>query len=175
MFGLTKSTHLFNLWPDEQAIITWSMITQFTGACTRPPWWRHQMGKNPRYWAFVRVNHRSTVDSPHKGQGRGALIFSLVCAWTNGWANNRDARDLRRPRAHNDVTVMSMSSRRRIPTVTVALDIAMFAKTHRISKSISATRTVYIRKCHCNLGTSLYKGTRAVWDGNIYHTRRLRM
>ena len=27
----------------------------------------------------------------HKGQWRGALVFSLICVWTNGWVNNRDA------------------------------------------------------------------------------------
>ena len=40
--------------------------------------------------------HRSAVVSPHKGQWRGALMFSLIWAWTNGWTNNRDAGDLRR-------------------------------------------------------------------------------
>ena len=44
---------------------------------------------------------------PHKGQYRGALVFSLFCAWTNSWANNREAGDLRRHRAHHDVTVIS--------------------------------------------------------------------
>ena len=33
-------------------------------------------------------------------------FFNLVCAWTNGWANNRDAGDLRRHCAHYDFTVM---------------------------------------------------------------------
>ena len=33
--------------------------------------------------------------SPHKGQWRGALMFSLICVWINGWVNNREARDLR--------------------------------------------------------------------------------
>ena len=50
--------------------------------------------------------HRSPVDSPHKGQWRGALMFSLLCTWTNGWVNSRDAGDLRRHRAHDDFTVM---------------------------------------------------------------------
>ena len=36
-----------------------------------------------------------------------ALRFSLICAWTNGWANNRDAGDLRHHRAHYDVSVMN--------------------------------------------------------------------
>ena len=44
---------------------------------------------------------------PHKGQWRRALMFSLICTWTNGWVSNRDAADLRRHRAHYDVTVMS--------------------------------------------------------------------
>ena len=35
--------------------------------------------KNPRYWPFVRGTHRSPVNSPHKGQWHGALIFSLIC------------------------------------------------------------------------------------------------
>ena len=51
-------------------------------------------------------NHRSPVNSPHKGQWRGALMFSLVCAWINDWVNKREAGDLRRHRAHYDVTVM---------------------------------------------------------------------
>ena len=41
-----------------------------------------------------------------KGQWRGALMFSLICNWTNSSTNNGDAGDLRRHRAHYDVTVM---------------------------------------------------------------------
>ena len=43
----------------------------------------------PRYWPFVREIHRSPVNSPHKVQYRGALMFSLICARINGWVNNR--------------------------------------------------------------------------------------
>ena len=64
--------------------------------------WKHF----PRYWPFVRGIHRSTVDSPHKGQWRGALMFSLMCAWINRWVNNGEAGDLRRHLAHYDDTVM---------------------------------------------------------------------
>ena len=59
-----------------------------------------------RYWPFVWGIHRSPVNSPHKGQWRGALMFSLVCAWIKDWVNNREAGDLRRQRAHYDVTIM---------------------------------------------------------------------
>ena len=60
----------------------------------------------PRYWSFVWEIHRSRVNSHHKGQWRGALVFSLICAGMNDWVNNREAGDLRRHRAHFDVIVM---------------------------------------------------------------------
>ena len=75
--------------------------------------WRHLPIRHrteytfPRYWPFVRGIHRSLVDSTHKGQWHGALMFSLISVWTNDWANNRDASDLRRHCYHYSVTVMS--------------------------------------------------------------------
>ena len=36
-------------------------------------------------------------------------MLSLICVWINGWVNNRGAGDLRRYRAHDDVTVMTLS------------------------------------------------------------------
>ena len=64
--------------------------------------WKHF----PRYWPFVRGINRSSVNSPYKGQWRGVLMFSLICAWISGWVNNGEAGDLRRHRVHYDVTVM---------------------------------------------------------------------
>ena len=64
--------------------------------------WKHY----PRYWRFVRGIHRSPVNSPHKGQWLGALMISLMCVWINGWVNNGETGDLRRYRAHYEVTVM---------------------------------------------------------------------
>ena len=51
----------------------------------RLAWWRHRMetfSPSPGDWPFVRGIHRSPVDSPHKGQWRGALMFSLNSAST---------------------------------------------------------------------------------------------
>ena len=56
--------------------------------------WEHL----PRNWPFVRGINWWPVDSPHKGQWCGALMFPLICAWTNSWANNHCA--------HYGVTVM---------------------------------------------------------------------
>ena len=74
--------------------------------------WKHF----PRYWPFVREIHRSPVNFPHKGQWRGALMFTLICARINGWVNNHEAGDLRRNRAHRDVTVMIYSKPRPVPS-----------------------------------------------------------
>ena len=40
------------------------------------------------------------------GAGREALMFSLISTRINGWVRNREAGDLRRYRAHYNVTVM---------------------------------------------------------------------
>ena len=67
--------------------------------------WKHF----PRNWPFVRgIQSPVPVNSPHKGQWRGALMFSLICVWINGWVNNREAGDLRRHRGHYDVNVMNI-------------------------------------------------------------------
>ena len=63
----------------------------------------------PRYWPFVRVFCPSPVISPHRGQWRGALLFSLIWAFTNSWVNNRDAGDLKRHGANYDVIVIGVS------------------------------------------------------------------
>ena len=62
--------------------------------------WKHF----PRYWSFVRGIHRWPVNSPHKGQCAGLWCF----LWSppECWVNNREAGDLRRYRAHYDVTGM---------------------------------------------------------------------
>ena len=64
--------------------------------------WKHF----PRNWPFVRGINRSPVNFPHKGQWRGALMFSLIYACINDWVNNSEAGDLRHHRAHYGVIVM---------------------------------------------------------------------
>ena len=71
--------------------------------------WKHF----PRYWPFVRGIHRSPVNSPHKGQWCGALILPLICAWISRWVNNRKAGDLRRHRAHYDVSLWHRNEKAR--------------------------------------------------------------
>ena len=63
--------------------------------------WKHF----PRYRPFVRGIHRWPLNSPHKGQWRRASKISLTFVWANCWVNKRESGDLRRHRAHYDVTV----------------------------------------------------------------------
>ena len=64
--------------------------------------WKHC----PRCWSLVRGIHRSPVNSLYKGKWRWPFMFSLLCTWINGWVNNWDSSDLRRHRAHYDITAM---------------------------------------------------------------------
>ena len=84
----------------------WLMSFFSPGLLHRYSWWRHPMEHFQHYWPFVREIHRSTVDSSNKGQWRGALMYSLICAWTNGWVYNGNAGDLRPHRVHYDVAIM---------------------------------------------------------------------
>ena len=67
--------------------------------------WKHF----PRYWPFVRGIHRTPVNSRTEASDTELLMFSLMCAWINGWVNNREGGDLRRHRTPYDVTVIRQS------------------------------------------------------------------
>ena len=96
--------------PGDKPLSEPVMVSLQTHICvTQPQWinhyWDYYHGtygdvikwkRFPRYWLFVWGIHRWPVNSRHKGQWRGALMFSLICAWINGGVNNREAGDLRR-------------------------------------------------------------------------------
>ena len=70
-------------------------------------WWRQQMETFSALLALCAGNSPVPGEFPtHKVQWRGALMFSLISAWINGWVNTRGAGDLRRHRTHYDVTVI---------------------------------------------------------------------
>ena len=103
--------------------------------------WRHF----PRYWPFVRGIHRWPVKSPHKGQWRGALMLSLICAWINGWVNYREAGDLGRHRAHYDVTVIrGCLIWQRPELVETSPHGYVYLRCHGVTISFKYVKTVYI-------------------------------
>ena len=83
-------------------------ITSYCHKCKNMgiSWWRHQMEPFSAWLAQCAGISLVPVNSPHKGQWRGAFMFSLIYAWINDWVNNREAGDLRRQRGHYDVIVM---------------------------------------------------------------------
>ena len=90
-----KTTSLY--WGAPLSLIAWH---------TNTSWWRHQMETFSALLALCAGNSPVPVNSPHKGQWRGALMFTLICARINDWVNNREAGDLRRHLDHYDVSVM---------------------------------------------------------------------
>ena len=101
-------SHFVYSWPDSNTcvikfcillkLIYWSKQCSHDNVIK----WKHF----PHCWPFVRGINRWPVNSPHKGQWPGALMFSFICVWINNWVNNREAGDLRRYRAHYDVILM---------------------------------------------------------------------
>ena len=82
----------------------------------------------------------------HKGQWCGALIISLICAWTNGWVNNADADDLRRHRAHYDVTVMKKLVHRHMLRMFANINYcALMTVIFELSRIIWKTFIVYLK------------------------------
>ena len=65
--------------------------------------WKHF----PRCWPFVRGIHRSPVTGT-KASDAKLWCFLWSAPEKTGWVNNLEAGDLRRHRAHYDVTVMIM-------------------------------------------------------------------
>ena len=69
-------------------------------------WWRHQMETFSALLALYAGSSSVPVNSPHKGQWHGALMFSLIWVWINNSVNNWEAGDLIRHGGHYDVNVM---------------------------------------------------------------------
>ena len=101
--------HQTTFFPRHGIAIPWGWYSDSLISCTCHCHAHHGIVKwkhFSRYWPFVRGVHRCPMNSPHKGQWRGTLMFSLICARINCWVNNREAGELRRRRARYDVIVM---------------------------------------------------------------------
>ena len=101
---MASNTENVSIWWRHHVPCPWEHALMLYGDVIE---WKHF----PSYWLFVRGIHRSPVNSPHKGQWRGTLMFSLTCAWPNTWANNEGADDLKGHRAHYDVIAMDNSDK----------------------------------------------------------------
>ena len=104
--------HGFHLVSVTPSWLIWVMTTSSSGNCfhVTGPLWGEFTGDR---WI-------------HKGQWRGALLLSLICTWTNGWAIHRYAGDLRRHRGFDDVTVVLNGPNRSIRRCYDAEECAYF-------------------------------------------------
>ena len=99
--------------PSLSAKVTWTPVCKLCGEMhnTRKDriinlWlFNHMMTSNGNIFRVIGPLWGESID--HRGQWGGALMFSLICTWTDGWANTRDAGDLRRHRALYEVFVMT--------------------------------------------------------------------
>ena len=93
-------------------------------------------------------------------------MFSLICAWINGWVNNREAGDLRRHRGHYDVNVMANSSRMPLDSskatnngpfrsILASLWLQWGHKTHQRHKSLTVLFFQRLDKAYIKLESKL--------------------
>ena len=68
-------------------ICTWRWFSFAVPSITVHSWWRYQL---ETFFALLALcgNSPVTGEFPSQSLWRGALMFSLICAWTNGWVNN---------------------------------------------------------------------------------------
>ena len=92
------------------------------------PWLRHQMETFSVLLALCVGNSPVTGEFPSQRP--------VICAWINGWLNNREAGDLRRHRAHYDVTVMFCYR----PEEAVSQLFQSFETTHWLSFDVTAMK-----------------------------------
>ena len=72
-------------------------------------WWRHQMETFSALLAICAGNSPVTGEFPAQRPVTRNFDVSMIYAWINGWANHREAGDLRRHCSHYDVTVIGGS------------------------------------------------------------------
>ena len=141
--------------PGDMPLSETMIVRLSTHICvTRPEWVEYQSRTHhddvikwkhfPRNWPFVRGIHRSRVNSPHKGQWRGALMFSLICVWINDWVNNREAGDLRRYRGHYDVIVMMREKEHGHDSIGMQIPLFIRVLTAGPSTDVMLTTELYL-------------------------------
>ena len=93
------------------------------------------------------------------------VMFSVTCAWTNGWANNRDAGDMRRHRTHYEVNEMMKSNalyRRQQNTCVKITDVSNHRPLDCLSHSGLRLRTKKTLKLR-NIGPLWGESTTGRW------------
>ena len=88
---------------NEDLIIVHKRISQNVPA----EWRRHQMESFSALLVICAGNSPVPGEFPAQKPVTRSFGVFFICVWINVWVNNREAGDLRRYRAHCDVSVMS--------------------------------------------------------------------
>ena len=116
---LFKMNNLLRVWKPQKCLFKCFYCLSYLGSCQRSAiptsedlwssdifkmtplgtisWWRHQLETFSALLALFRGIQWSPVNSPHKGQWRGALMFSWICALnkqSSGWWCETPSRSL---------------------------------------------------------------------------------
>ena len=101
----------------SQESTLWSVGSHHRLGKTDETWWRHQMETFSASLGLCPGNEPVTGEFPSQRPVTRSFDVSFICAWTNGWVNNREAGDLRRHHTHYDVIVILQLSAIRIPCI----------------------------------------------------------
>ena len=125
---------------------------------------RHQMER--ALLALCAGNSPVTGEFPHKGQWRGALMFSLIHAWINDSVNNREAGDLTRYRAHYEVNVMT--------TLSTLYIIQLICDNLDCAAMIDRYEVTFDMQTICSVGNNgaVWMAFVALWTENIARSVR---
>ena len=91
-------------------VFLWRLLSYNWNRCSVIRWYNMMTSSNGNIFhvtGHLCGEFTGPGDFPHKGQWRGALMFSLIYAWINDWVNNRKAGDLRCHLGHCYVDVMN--------------------------------------------------------------------
>ena len=134
-----------------------TIMTIKSASCTSltPSWnstheetWCHQMETFSALLALCVGNSPVTGEFPAQRPVKQTLMLSLICAWINGWVNNREAGYLRRHHAHYDVTVMNIE-------VVWYIDICIFHTLMNVTKTQEVDDDVMTMKTGLSLGNPM--------------------
>ena len=108
-FGLRYLVDKSNSWRnfiENMCIIVVITVPVSSLAPLGATWWRHQMETFSALLAICAGNSPVPGEFPTQRPVTRSFDIFLICVWINGWVNNRETGDLRRHRAHYDITVI---------------------------------------------------------------------
>ena len=140
------------------------IITLNLHTAVKRGWWRHQMETFSALLALSGGNSPVTSEFPPQRPVTRSFMFSLICAWINGWVNNREAGEGRHHSAHYDVIVMGQTHSTRDVLICIGL---------RLSSCwlLVLCCQIEMQKSTHSVASMLVKQPWPVWPNERYQTK----